>query len=86
MPNHRAVHGRQMPWLTLGAPGRMTCLHHAHTRVGKRRAAWMALFMVANLDSVEATMFTVFSGEEVGDDTRDYELKLSEVGKPCQSR
>src|SRR5688572_879084 len=60
LPNHRTVQARQMPWLTLGAPGRMTCLHQAHTKVGRRRAAWMAVFMIGKLDSSRARTFTVF--------------------------
>lgn len=50
-----------MPWLTLDAPGLMTCLHQAHTRVGRRRATWMALFMIGRLDSKRVGMFRVFS-------------------------
>jgi len=63
LPNQRTVQARQMPWLTFGAPGRMTCLHQAHTRVGRRRAALMALFMIGRLDSMRAGMFRQFLGK-----------------------
>lgn len=57
MPNQRTVQARQMPWLTFGAPGRMTSLHQAHTSVGKMRAALLAFFMIGKLDSRGAGMF-----------------------------
>ena len=46
-----------MPWLTLGAPGRITSLHQAHTRVGRRRLTLIAFFMIGTLDTAETKTF-----------------------------
>jgi hypothetical protein len=57
LPNQRTVQGRQMPWLTLGEPARVTFLHHAQTKVGSVRADLIAFFMIAMLDEREAGTF-----------------------------
>lgn len=46
-----------MPWLTLGEPGRMMCWHQAHIRVGRRRAAVIAVVMIGELDNEGAGIF-----------------------------
>ena len=46
-----------MPWLTFGAPGSMTSLHHAQTNVGRTRADFIAFFMIAMLDERKARPF-----------------------------
>lgn len=77
-----------MPWLTFGAPGLMTCLHQAHTSVGRRRAALIAFFMIGRLDSMGAGMFRVFGkrrgrlgGKRSLQDKRDPKESLGSRGK-----
>ncbi len=54
-----------MPWLTFDAPGRMTFLHQAQTRVGRSDPALIAfLFMIATLDEWERQTFKEKSGRE----------------------
>ena len=47
LPKKWAEQGRQMPWLTFGAPVLMTPLHHAQTRVGSSGPAFVIFFICA---------------------------------------
>ena len=58
LPNQRTVQGRQIPWLTFIAPGRITSLHQAHTSVGRSGPALIAfLFMIVRLDERKCATF-----------------------------
>ena len=51
-----------MPWLTFGAPVRITPLHQAQTSVGNTPEAMAAFFMIGVLDRAGAAMFDFILG------------------------
>ena len=57
LPKKWAEQGRQMPWLTLGAPALMTPLHHAQTRVSGSGPAFVTFFILLLFDCYRSQLF-----------------------------
>lgn len=57
LPKACAAHGRQIPWLTCGAPVRITPLHHAQTSVGSSGPALVTFFISPSFDCGPRKLF-----------------------------